>query len=175
MSNDRIIIASCGHHTQIMVNGKLYGDGVVKVEFSHDCTGEKKKGAQLHLAVDRLPIREDSTTEKREFAKLLREFLREDEKKEPVKMEEVEFTHIKEGLFISVKPASEIKNQKDEGERVEEVDCLIKALADHINKDLLAGKLYEQEVAEETKALALLVFARSICQDKINRKEGAEE
>ena len=58
---------------------------------------------------------------------------------------------------------------------MEEVDCLIKALADHINKDLLAGKLYEQEVAEETKALALLVFARSICQDKINRKEGAEE
>lgn len=49
---------------------------------------------------------------------------------------------------------------------MEEIDCLIKALADHINKDLLAGKLYEHEVAEETKALALLVFARSTCSPK---------
>lgn len=51
MSNDRIIIASCGHNTQIMVNGKLYGDGVTKVEFSHDCTGEKKKGVQLQKSL----------------------------------------------------------------------------------------------------------------------------
>lgn len=93
-------------------------------------------------------------------------------KKEPVKMEEVEFTHIKEGLFISVKPASEIKNQKEEGKRVEEVDCLIKTLSNHIRKDLLSGKLLEHEVAEEIKALALLMFARSICQDKTNRQEG---
>lgn len=78
MSNDRIIIASCGHNTQIMVNGKLYGDGVAKVEFSHDCTGEKKKGAQLHLTVDRLPVREGSVMEKQGFKKLLEDFLKEE-------------------------------------------------------------------------------------------------
>lgn len=55
---------------------------------------------------------------------------------------------------------------------MEEVDCLIEALAEHINKDLLSGKLLEHEVAEETKALAVLMFARSICQDKTNRQEG---
>ena len=34
---------------------------------------------------------------------------------------------------------------------MEEVDCLIEALAEHINKDFLSGKLLEHEVAEETK------------------------
>lgn len=93
MGNDRIIIASCGHNTQIMVNGKLYGDGVVKVEFSHDCTGEKKNGAQLHLTVDRLPVREGSVMEKQGFKKLLEDFLKEE--------------------LISVEAANETETSKD--------------------------------------------------------------
>ena len=97
MSNDRIIIASCGHNTQIMVNGKLYGDGVVKVEFSHDCTGEKKKGAQLHLTVDRLPVREGSVMEKQGFAKLLENFLKE----EPVSVETVNETETSKDVKVS--------------------------------------------------------------------------
>nr|DAW40684.1 MAG TPA: hypothetical protein [Caudoviricetes sp.] len=36
MENQKVIIISNGRTTDIMVNGRLYGDGVAKVEFVHD-------------------------------------------------------------------------------------------------------------------------------------------
>ena len=36
MENQKIIIVSNGKITNAMVNGKVYGEGVIKVEFVHD-------------------------------------------------------------------------------------------------------------------------------------------
>lgn len=70
---DKVIIASDGHRTDIMINGKLYGDGILKVEFSHDNTG-KYEEVKLILTTDSVPIPERCQEERDDFLCRLREF-----------------------------------------------------------------------------------------------------
>lgn len=66
---DKIIIASNGHNTRIMINGKVYGDHVMKVEFVHDNTLGMPGVANYLLTTDKAPLEESATKE--EFMKLL--------------------------------------------------------------------------------------------------------
>lgn len=65
MSNQNIIIASNGVSTVVMVDGKVYGDHIVKVEFVHDHT-EKPNAAKLQITTDSLPLEGDTSDEERQ-------------------------------------------------------------------------------------------------------------
>ena len=73
---DKIIIASNGYSTRIMINGKVYGDHIVKVEFTHD-TQSIPGGAEYRLTTYKAPLEESATKE--EFMKLLEELAKEEE------------------------------------------------------------------------------------------------
>ena len=92
MSNDRIIIASNGKTTDIMINGRVYGDGVVKIEFVHD----HKDGindARLLITADRTPLTGTASDEERQgFMKKLEEYSREQKGDEKSEGEVVEKT-----------------------------------------------------------------------------------
>lgn len=77
MENQKIIIASNGKTTHVMVNGKLYGDHIAGVKFSHK---KKKRGrgdAELLITSDITPIPEGNDEEKQGFMKMLEDFSRE--------------------------------------------------------------------------------------------------
>lgn len=65
MSNQNIIIASDGVSTVVMVDGKVYGDHIVKVEFVHDHT-EKPNAAKLRVMADHFPLEGDTSDEERQ-------------------------------------------------------------------------------------------------------------
>lgn len=74
MKNQRIIIASSGKSTFLMVDGKLYGEGIVKVQFIHDRT--EKRDADLFITLDQIPVSEITKEEEKQgFMKMLKEFL----------------------------------------------------------------------------------------------------
>ncbi len=81
MSNQNIIIASNGVSTMVMVDGKLYGDHIVKAEFVHDHT-EKPNAARLRVTTDRLPLEVDTSDEERRAFMKRVEFLSELQKGE---------------------------------------------------------------------------------------------
>jgi hypothetical protein len=64
MKNQNIIIASSGKVTYVMVNGKVYGDHVVKVEFIHDHK-DKPNDARLLVTTDCVPLEGDASDEER--------------------------------------------------------------------------------------------------------------
>ena len=64
MKNQNIIIASSGKVTYVMVNGKVYGDHVVKVEFIHDHK-DKPNDARLLITTDCVPLQGDASDEER--------------------------------------------------------------------------------------------------------------
>ncbi len=65
MKNQNIIIASSGKVTYVMVNGKVYGDHVVKVEFIHDHK-DKPNDARLLITTDCVPLQGDASDEERQ-------------------------------------------------------------------------------------------------------------
>ena len=65
MDNQNIIIASNGKVTYVMVDGKVYGDNVVKVEFSHDHT-KKPNDAELRVTTDHFPLEGGTSDEERQ-------------------------------------------------------------------------------------------------------------
>lgn len=65
MKNQNIIIASSGKVTYAMVNGKVYGDHVVKVEFIHDHKDKKPNDARLLITTDCVPLEGDASDEER--------------------------------------------------------------------------------------------------------------
>lgn len=75
---DKIIIASTGNNTNIMINGKIYGCHILKVEFTHDNTQGRPGVAEYRLTTDRVPLEEDSVT-KEDFMKLLECLAKEEE------------------------------------------------------------------------------------------------
>ena len=75
---DKIIIASNGHNTNIMINGKIYGCHILKVEFTHDNTKGRPGVAEYRLTTDRAPLEEDSVT-KEDFMKLLECLVKEEQ------------------------------------------------------------------------------------------------
>lgn len=64
MKNQNIVIASNGKVTYVMVDGKVYGDHVVKVEFIHDHK-DKPNDARLLITTDRVPLEGDASDEER--------------------------------------------------------------------------------------------------------------
>ena len=73
---DKIIIASTGNNTDIMINGKIYGCHILKLEFTHD-TQSRPGGAEYRLTTDKAPLEESATKE--EFMKLLEELAKEEQ------------------------------------------------------------------------------------------------
>lgn len=72
MKNQRIIIVSNGERTYIMVDGKLYGDGIVKIQFIHDCTDKKRNDIDLLITSNQIPLSEITNDgEKQDFMKML--------------------------------------------------------------------------------------------------------
>ena len=72
MKNQRIIIVSNGERTYIMADGKLYGDGIVKIQFTHDCTGKNRKDIDLLITSNQIPLSEITNDgEKQDFMKML--------------------------------------------------------------------------------------------------------
>lgn len=78
MENQKVIIISNGRTTDIMVNGRLYGDGVVKVEFVHDHK-DKLNNARLLIMTEQIPL-EGSTSreEKQGFMRKIEEYSKEE-------------------------------------------------------------------------------------------------
>lgn len=64
MKNQNIVIASNGKVTYVMVDGKVYGDHVVKVEFIHDHK-DKPNDARLLITTDCVPLEGDASDEER--------------------------------------------------------------------------------------------------------------
>ena len=62
MKNQNIVIASNGKATYVMVDGKVYGDHVVKVEFIHDHK-DKPNDARLLITTDCVPLQGDASDE----------------------------------------------------------------------------------------------------------------
>ena len=77
MKMDKIIIASDGYRTNIMINGKVYGDNIVKVEFVHDTTQRGQGVPEYRLTTAKIPLKESATKE--EFMKLLEELAKEEQ------------------------------------------------------------------------------------------------
>lgn len=92
--------------------------------------------------------------------------------KSSIKTERVEIHYTEEGVFI-YSPKINLKIRELEDTQIEEVrgmqkvDELIEKLAEHIKK--LVTKGFENEIAEETKALAELISARAFV--KVNETE----
>ncbi len=74
---DKIIIASTGNNTNIMINGKIYSCHILKVEFTHDNTKGRPGVAEYRLTTDKVPL-EDSVT-KEDFMKLLECLVKEEQ------------------------------------------------------------------------------------------------
>lgn len=74
MENKKIIIVSNGKTTHVMVDGKLYGDRIIEVKFSHKKKKHGRDDAELLLTSDAVPIPEGSDEEKQGFMKMLEEF-----------------------------------------------------------------------------------------------------
>lgn len=63
-----ILIFSSGGKTRVMIDGKLYGNHVVKLEFKHDTTMNFKDEPKLLLTVDDLNIPDEGDeSDKSEF------------------------------------------------------------------------------------------------------------
>ena len=78
MENQKVIIISNGRTTDIMVNGRLYGDGVVKVEFVHDHK-DKLNNARLLITTERIPLEESTSREEKQgFMRKIEEFSKEE-------------------------------------------------------------------------------------------------
>ena len=78
MENQKVIIISNGRTTDIMVNGRLYGDGVVKVEFVHDHK-DKLNNARLLIMTEQIPLEGSvSSDEKQKFMRKIEEFSKEE-------------------------------------------------------------------------------------------------
>lgn len=77
MEDKKIIIVSNGKTTHVMVDGKLYGDRIIEVKFSHKKKKHGRDDAELLLTSDAVPIPEGSDEEKQEFMKILEDFSRE--------------------------------------------------------------------------------------------------
>lgn len=92
MKNQNIIIASNGDTTCVMVDGKVYGDHVVKVEFVHD-NKDKLSDVRLLVTTDCVPLEGDASNEERQgFMKKLEEYSREQKGDEKSEGEVVEKT-----------------------------------------------------------------------------------
>lgn len=77
MKNQNIIIASNGRITYVMVDGKVYGDHVVKVEFVHDHK-DKPNDAKLLITTDCVPLEGVASDEERQgFLKRIEELSKE--------------------------------------------------------------------------------------------------
>ena len=63
MARNKVIIASDGYITQVYVNGKVYGEGIVGIRFEHNA-GKVLEAPELILSVDKLPISGDEDTSK---------------------------------------------------------------------------------------------------------------
>ena len=77
MKNQNIIIASNGYTTCVMVDGKVYGDHVVKVEFVHD-NKDKLSDVRLLVTTDCVPLEGNASDEERQgFMKRIKELSKE--------------------------------------------------------------------------------------------------
>lgn len=52
---NKVVIVSNGTMTLVHINGKTYGDHIVKFSFEHD-TSECKKTAEITITADTLPV-----------------------------------------------------------------------------------------------------------------------
>lgn len=77
VENQKIIIASNGKETHIMVNGKLYGNHITEVNFSHKTKKRGRDDVKLLLTADAVPIPESNNEEKQVFMKMLEELSKE--------------------------------------------------------------------------------------------------
>lgn len=55
MARNKVIIASDGYITQVYVNGKVYGEGIVGIKFEHNA-GKVVEAPELTISVSELPI-----------------------------------------------------------------------------------------------------------------------
>ena len=55
MARNKVIIASDGYITQVYVNGKVYGEGIVGIKFEHNA-GKVVEAPELTISVSDLPI-----------------------------------------------------------------------------------------------------------------------
>ncbi len=60
-----------------MVGGKLYGDHITEVNFSHKKKKMARDDVKLLLTTDKIPIPECSNEDKQAFMKMLEEFSKE--------------------------------------------------------------------------------------------------
>lgn len=115
MKNQNIVIASNGKVTYVMVDGKVYGDHVVKVEFIHDHK-DKPNDARLLITTDCVPLEGDASDEERlafmKRVELLSELqgggvrrvestIKVHEDEVCIKTEKTEITHTKEAISVS--------------------------------------------------------------------------
>ena len=52
---NKVVIVSDGTETLVHINGKTYGDNIVKVSFEHD-DSERRNTAEIRLTADTMPV-----------------------------------------------------------------------------------------------------------------------
>lgn len=60
---DKVIIASDGYTTNLFLNGKVYGDNIVGVEYKHNTDRDKEIGPMLRITAETLPVPETGNFE----------------------------------------------------------------------------------------------------------------
>ena len=76
LNNQKIIIVSNGKNTSILVNGKLYGDHITKVSFSHKKKKTGKDDVRLLFTSDTVPVPEMGEKEMDNFIEVLKDYLK---------------------------------------------------------------------------------------------------